>query len=285
LQPLGNFPEKQSPSTEMLRQYAAAFFQMEVKILPSVNIVPGDFTSRTNRTTNRRQILTRDVLRWLQGHLPEDAFCLLGITMEDLYPNPSWNFVFGEASLRERVGVYSFARYDPAFYGGSQEGDYQKLLLWRSAKVLTHETAHMFGLAHKIAPRLLSEIGDDRQRFDGDPQKLQCLAGTAPVTKRSGKQRSRKYWPVHQRWACDKHLRHAIHLFAEQSLSRCVWAELYYQLHRQKNQSHANALRRLGNRSLKIIYQMWINRTPYNAELHHRNQLQHGSWIFQLQQS
>ena len=136
------------------------------------------------------------------------------------------------------------------------------------------------GAGPKIAPRLLAEIGDDRQRFSGEAQNLQCLAGTAPVTKRSGK--GRKYWQVHQRWACDKHLRHAMHLFAEQSLSRCVWAELYYQHHRQKNQSHANALRRLANRWLKIIYKMWIDRTPYNAELHHRNQLQHGSWIFQL---
>jgi archaemetzincin len=33
--------------------------------------------------------------------------------MEDLYPEPSWNFVFGQASLNERVGVYSFARYGP----------------------------------------------------------------------------------------------------------------------------------------------------------------------------
>jgi transposase/transposase IS116/IS110/IS902 family protein len=136
------------------------------------------------------------------------------------------------------------------------------------------------GAGPKIAPRLLSEIGDDRQRFGGDAQKLQCLAGSAPVTKRSGKQR--KYWHVHQRWACDKYLRHALHLFSEQSLSRCVWAELYYQRHRQKNQSHANALRRLANRWLKIIHKMWMERTPYNAELHHRNQLQHGSWIFQL---
>jgi hypothetical protein len=139
------------------------------------------------------------------------------------------------------------------------------------------------GAGPKIAPRLLSEIGDDRQRFGGDPQNLQCLAGSAPVTKRSGKRR--KFWHVHQRRACDKHLRHALHLFADQSLSRCVWAELYYQHHRQKNQSHANALRRLAHRWLKIIYKMWIDRTPYNAELHHRNQLQHGSWIFQLNQS
>jgi transposase len=134
------------------------------------------------------------------------------------------------------------------------------------------------GAGPKLAPRLLSEIGDDRQRFDGDVQNLQCLAGTAPVTKRSGKRRH-----CHQRWACNKHLRHALHLFSDKSLSQCVWAERYYQLHRQKDQSHANALRRLGHRWLKIIHKMWIDGTPYNAELHHRNQLQHGSWIFQLQ--
>ncbi len=133
------------------------------------------------------------------------------------------------------------------------------------------------GAGTKIAPRLLAEIGDDRQRFGGDVQGLQCLGGTAPVTKRSG-----KYRHVHQRWACDKHLRHALHLFAERSLSRCVWAERYYQLHRQKDRSHANALRRLAHRWLKIIHKMWMDRTPYDPELHHRNQLQHGSWIFQL---
>ena len=70
------------------------------------------------------------------------------------------------------------------------------------------------GTGPKIAPRLLAEIGDDRERFDGDVQNLQCFAGTAPVTKRSG-----KYRHCHQRWACDKHLRHTMHLFAEQSLS------------------------------------------------------------------
>jgi transposase len=78
------------------------------------------------------------------------------------------------------------------------------------------------GAGPKIAPRLLSEIGDDRQRFAAEAQALQCLGGTAPVTKCSGK--GRRYWHVHQGWACDKHLRHAIYLFAEQSLSRCVWA-------------------------------------------------------------
>ena len=46
------------------------------------------------------------------------------------------------------------------------------------------------GAGPKLAPRLLSEIGDDRQRFGDDAQALQCLAGTAPVTRRTGKARS-----------------------------------------------------------------------------------------------
>jgi archaemetzincin len=79
----------------MLRQYAAEFFQMEVKALAPIRISASGVTSRTNSMTDRRQILTGDVLRWLQGKLPGDAFCLLGITMEDLYPEASWNFVFG----------------------------------------------------------------------------------------------------------------------------------------------------------------------------------------------
>jgi archaemetzincin len=150
LQPLGDFAGQQGPAVEALRQYAAGFFQMEVKALAPVSVNAGGFTSRTNRATGRRQLLTVDVLRWLKGRLPEDAFCLLGITMEDLYPEPSWNFVFGEASLRERVGVYSFARYDPAFYGEPRGKDYPAQLLRRSVKVLAHETAHMFGLTHCI---------------------------------------------------------------------------------------------------------------------------------------
>lgn len=150
LQPLGAFPEQQSPSLEKLREYAARFFQMEVKALAPVTMSAGNFTSRTNSMTGRRQILSTDVLHWLKGKLPGDGFCLLAITMEDLYPEASWNFVFGQASLNERVGVYSFARYDPAFYREPRGKDYPALLLQRSMKVLTHETGHMFGLAHCV---------------------------------------------------------------------------------------------------------------------------------------
>jgi transposase len=139
------------------------------------------------------------------------------------------------------------------------------------------------GAGPKLAPRLLSEIGDDRARFGDDPQALQCLAGTAPVTRRTGKARTDPpRWPCHQRWACNKHLRYVMHLFAEQTISRCAWAEIYYRHHRDRGQSHANALRRLGQRWLKIIHRMWMDRKPYDAMYHNQNQLKHGSWILQL---
>ncbi len=172
LQALGAFPEQQSPPLEKLREYAAAFFQMEVKALPPVSVNAGTFTSRTNSTTIRRQILTEDVLHWLKGKLPTDGFCLLAITMEDLYPEPSWNFVFGQASLTERVGVYSFARYDPAFYGQARGKDYQELLLLRSMKVLTHETGHAFGLAHCVYFQCVMNGSNHLQESDSRPLHL-----------------------------------------------------------------------------------------------------------------
>ena len=72
---------------------------MDVRVLPRLGLTDAGLTSRRNPTTQNRQLLTGDILALLKKKIPEDAFCLLGITMEDLYPDPSWNFVFGQASL------------------------------------------------------------------------------------------------------------------------------------------------------------------------------------------
>jgi len=146
LQPLGEFtPDSPQPGT--LLEFAAAFFAMEVKALPGMPI-SAKFSTRHNPSTNNSQILTSDVLDFLKSRVPADGFCLLAITTEDLYPEASWNFVFGQASLRDRVGVYSFARYDPVFYRAPRVPGAEVLVLQRSCKVLAHETGHMFGLAH-----------------------------------------------------------------------------------------------------------------------------------------
>jgi hypothetical protein len=60
------------------------------------------------------------------------------------------------------------------------------------------------------------------------------------------------------------------------------WAATYYTALRSKGKSHAGALRCLGHRWLKIVWKMWQTRTTYDADLHARNQLKHGSWVLQL---
>ncbi len=132
------------------------------------------------------------------------------------------------------------------------------------------------GAGAKLAPRLLSELGDDRERFDSH-EALQCYGGTAPVSYQSG-QVSRVYF----RRACHKVLRHTLHLWANLSRAECPWAEAYYQTKRAEGKTHACALRCLGQRWLKILWKMWQTKTPYDAERHQRNQLKHGSWVLGL---
>lgn len=161
---------------------------LEVKVLPPMGLAESRITTRRNQYTGQTQLLTADILALLRKKLPDDAYALLGITMVDLYPEESWNFVFGQASLRHRVGVYSFARYDPRFYGerapprsedppgprrsGGLTPDEQKLMLRRSCKVLAHETAHMFGIQHCIHFRCLMNGSNHLAESDARPLHL-----------------------------------------------------------------------------------------------------------------
>jgi transposase len=132
------------------------------------------------------------------------------------------------------------------------------------------------GAGPKMSSRLLSEIGADRTLFP-DADSLRCYAGTAPVSYQSG-----QVHKVYLRRQCNKYLRCAIHLWADLSRRWCQWAQVYYRQLRKRGKSHAEALRCLGHRWLKIIWKMWQTRTPYDGDLHMRNQLEHGSWVLEL---
>ena len=110
-----------------------------------------------------------------------------------------------------------------------------------------------------------------------DAAGLQSLAGTAPVTIKSGQITKRRL-----RFHCDKALRCAVHLWANESRKKCVWAQIYYQTHRAKGKSHACALRSLGQRWLKILFQMCRQNEAYDEAKHTRNQAKHGSWVLAL---
>ena len=109
-------------------------------VLPSVSI--NKLKCKTRRHCGHLQLFIPDVYKYLQSKWPRGAFCVVGITMIDLYPNESWNFVFGQANPGAGVGVFSFARYDPLFYEphsvANKSPCTSTLVLWRSCKVVHH---------------------------------------------------------------------------------------------------------------------------------------------------
>lgn len=149
LQPLGEL-STDAPPLDDLVAVVHAFFQLEVRVLPAMDVAAAGATERINRHTHRPQLLTTDLLRFLAGRVPTDAYALMAVTMVDLYPADDWNFVYGQATFVDRVGVQSFARYDPAFLGDARPADWQRTLARRAAQVLVHEITHMFGVAHCV---------------------------------------------------------------------------------------------------------------------------------------
>lgn len=121
------------------------------------------------------------------------------------------------------------------------------------------------GLGDRLAARVAGEIGDIKNF--GTPNGLQCYAGKAPVTRRSGKHDL----VVANRLACNGHLRDAVQQWAFCSLLRSGWAREYYDEHRQRGKGHHAALRALGNRWLEILWHCLTHNLQYDETIHVAN--------------
>jgi transposase len=125
-----------------------------------------------------------------------------------------------------------------------------------------HPDAEFFrslpGAAAVLAPSLLALVGDNRERWQ-EWRQLATYAGTAPITKQSGRSRS-----VSMRFHCQREARNILYLYAGCSLRQCPWAESFYQQQRRAGKTHGAALRSLANKWLRILYRMWQERQPYD---------------------
>jgi archaemetzincin len=171
LLPIGDF-KLNAPSLDNLRAYCQAYFGMETRILAPIAIDKIPAKRRTNRNSKNLQLLSTDILKWLPTQKPADTYALIAVTMTDLYPEESWNFVFGQAMLQGGVGVFSFARYDPSFYGEADDANTQRLILARSCKVLSHEMGHMFGLLHCVFYECIMNGSNHLGETDSTPMHL-----------------------------------------------------------------------------------------------------------------
>jgi transposase len=115
------------------------------------------------------------------------------------------------------------------------------------------------GAGAVMAPRLLTSMGTDRDRFP-EPVNFSSFSGIAPVTEQSGKSK----W-VHMRWSCPKFLRQSWHEFANSSLKFCGWARECYKIWiEQKGMKHHEAIRKLAFKWQRIVWRMWQDRKPYD---------------------
>lgn len=149
LQPLGKFDARQSALLGKMREVMAAFFGLPVELRAALPLPKKGQRTKTEGTRSWTQHYTRVLLdEVLEPRVPKNAVVYVGVTVEDLYPDPTWNFVFGQATLEQRVGVYSLARFFPEFWGEPSSPEREARTFEKSAQILVHETAHAFSLEH-----------------------------------------------------------------------------------------------------------------------------------------
>jgi transposase len=93
-----------------------------------------------------------------------------------------------------------------------------------------------------------------------DYHALRALAGVAPVTRQSGKQRF-----VVRRLACNRRLQGAVHHWSRVAIQHDAAARQRYDALRQRGKGHARALRSVGDRLLRGLCATLTRRTPYEA--------------------
>jgi hypothetical protein len=124
----------------------------------------------------------------------------------------------------------------------------------------------MPGLGDRLAARVAGEIGEHPEQFT-TPNALQCYAGRAPVTRRSG----RSEFTIARRLAYNRHLGEAVQQWAFCSLSRSAWAREFYDAKTAAGKTHHAALRALGNRWLEVLWHCLRLGVRYDEAIHTAN--------------
>lgn len=181
VQPLGAFGAVSRRVVDLTADFLACHFGLPVRTADSVELAsPPAWAHR--RRAEGEQLHTGWLLHEvLPPHLPDDAMALVAFLATDLWPGEGWNYVFGEATLSDRVGVWSLARYGDPTLGDEAF----RTALRRTLKIAAHETGHMFALHHCTAYKCLQSGVNSLDEADASPLWLcpDCLAKIAWATR------------------------------------------------------------------------------------------------------
>jgi len=168
IQPIGHFTEKQRQIVKLSAEFMGLYYNRPVKFLDDLPLSVIPRNSRRFKFGSE-QILTSYILEYvLPKRLPNDGAVCIAFTASDLWPGGKWNFVYGQATTRNRVGVWSIHRNgNPA----SSKAAY-RLCLLRTMKTATHETGHMFTMYH--CTKYECNMCGSNHRQESDSRPLAC---------------------------------------------------------------------------------------------------------------
>jgi archaemetzincin len=156
-------------------EYLAAFWGLDVRAGAAIDPALVAAAHRRDERGFGPQFESRYVLdSILVARRPPDALGLMALSVFDLYPEESWNFVFGQASPAQGTGVWSMARFgDP-----EESADMELAVLSRTLRTSAHEVGHVLGLAHCITWHCLMNGSNSVPELDSRPLELcpACLA-------------------------------------------------------------------------------------------------------------
>lgn len=203
VQPIGDFSETQKKIVAQTVAYLGVYFNREVKQLEplALNVIP-EKARRKHPRWGMDQILTTHVLYdVLKPKLPKDAAASIALTSTDLWPGEGWNFVFGQASLSDRVGVWSMYRNGEA---EKSDEEYQ-LCLRRTIQTASHELGHMFSIQLCIAYECNMCGSNNREESDRRPlaECPECMAKICYATETEPRERFERL----EKWCQENKLR------------------------------------------------------------------------------
>lgn len=174
VQPIGTFSPQQQKILDLTVEFMGIYLCLPVEKQP---VIPE--SAIPSKARRKLQGGTQFLSHWILDDLllpglPKDAAARIALTATDLWPGKGWNFVFGQASTGDRVGVWSIQRFgDPA-----QNERAFKLCLIRALGTAVHESCHMFTLMHCRAYACC--MGGSNTLEEGDRHPLwlcpECLA-------------------------------------------------------------------------------------------------------------
>ena len=181
VQILGRMSDSQKAVVDKTVEYLGLFYGLKTQTLPPLDASVVPISARRIHPMGQRQFNATYICeKVLLPRCPADAAAYIAFTADDLFPAPEWNFCFGYALYKQRVGVWSLARN-----GNLNNPDEVLTVLRRTLRIASHEVGHMFSMRHCIAYKCNMNGVNSLEEADATPLYLcpECLRKLNYATK------------------------------------------------------------------------------------------------------